>query len=371
MYMSNFSSFHSVLSAAYRGKSVLVTGHTGFKGSWLALWLHDLGAEVHGYALPPPTIPCHFAVCGVRNLLASHAEADIRDTTCLEDTIRRVRPDFLFHLAAQALVRPGYAAPLETFDVNVRGTASVLDAVRRTARPCSVVVVTSDKCYENRNQSTGYREEDPLGGYDPYSASKGAAEIVAAAYRRSFFAPERLAEHGIRLATARAGNVIGGGDWAQDRLVPDLVAHLAAGRPAPVRSPQAVRPWQHVCESVSAYLLLGARLAAADGAAFCEPWNFGPAAGTERTVAELADAFCAAWGGGTWRDASQADAPHEAVRLTLAIDKAVNRLGWRPRWNFAQAVHRTAAWYRAFYATPTESMLATSRADIAEYMQAS
>jgi CDP-glucose 4,6-dehydratase len=236
----------AALSRAFSGRAVFVTGHTGFKGSWLALWLKHLGARVYGYALQPPSEPNNFAVSGVREILTEHWHGDVRDGLKLENALRTAAPDVVFHLAAQALVRESYVTPRETFDVNVLGTASVLEAVRVLKRPCVVVVVTSDKCYENREQPVGYQEADALGGHDPYSASKGAAEIVTAAYRRSFFHPELLDRHGVKMASARAGNVIGGGDWAKDRIVTDMVTALAAGQPVPVRSPWAVRPWQHV-----------------------------------------------------------------------------------------------------------------------------
>ncbi len=234
-------------------------------------------------------------------------------------------------------------------------------------RPCVVVVVSSDKCYENREHVWGYREMDPVGGYDPYSASKGAAEIVAAAYRRSFFPPARLAEHGVKLATARAGNVIGGGDWAKDRIIPDVVRHLQAGEPVPVRNPAAVRPWQHVLEPLSGYLTLAARMLASDDPKWCEAWNFGPLPGDEIPVGRLVDSFIAAWGEGQWKDTSDANRPHEAQVLRLGIDKALRQLGWRPRWNVAEAVRRTAAWYRRFYRDRPSNMREACLADVAAY----
>ena len=230
------------IAEAFAGRSVFLTGHTGFKGSWLAIWLHRLGARVAGYSLPPPTEPSNFQASAVRDLLSAHYEADVRDQAALNAAVAETQPDVVFHLAAQSLVRESYQNPRHTFEVNVLGTVGVLEAVRAAGRPCAVVVVSSDKCYENVEQVWGYREIDPLGGFDPYSASKGAVEIVAAAYRRSFFHPDALERHGVKLATARAGNVIGGGDWAKDRIIPDIVAHLAAGQPVPVRSPKAVRP---------------------------------------------------------------------------------------------------------------------------------
>jgi CDP-glucose 4,6-dehydratase len=359
------------MSASYAdalaGRPVLVTGHTGFKGSWLAVWLHRLGARVTGYALPPAAPHSHFAACGVRALLVGHHEGDVRDGPTLERVVREARPEVIFHLAAQALVRDSYRAPRETFEVNVIGVASLLEAVRAAGGPCVVVVVTSDKCYENTGQVWGYREGDALGGHDPYSASKGAAEIVAAAYRRSFFPPQDLARHGVGVATARAGNVIGGGDWSRDRIVSDVVRCLLAGEPVPVRSPRAVRPWQHVLEPLSGYLTLAARMLAEPSPAWCDGWNFGPHGADAVTVRELVEAFLAEWGGGTWQDVSDPQQPHEAHTLRLSIDKALAALGWRPRWGVAEAVRRTAAWYRLYHRGSRLDMLGTCHSDIEAY----
>ena len=352
---------------AFAGRSVFVTGHTGFKGSWLALWLHGLGARVTGYSLPPPTTPSNFEVSGIRDLVAVHHEADIRDAARLNQAVNDADPDVVFHLAAQPLVLASYQQPRETFDVNVIGTAGVLDAVRARNKPCVVIVVTSDKCYENCEQAGGYREIDPLGGHDPYSASKGAAEIVVSAYRRSFFPPRRLAEHRIKLATARAGNVIGGGDWAKDRLIVDSVLSLVAGRPIPLRSPHALRPWQHVLEPLSGYLALAARMLASDEPGWCEAWNFGPRPGEELPVCQLVDMLVSAWGGGSWRDMRDRDCPHEAGVLRLNIDKSLARLGWRPVWSIREAIVRTARWYRHFYATPGQTMAGACRDEIAAF----
>ncbi|MCL2449946.1 MAG: CDP-glucose 4,6-dehydratase [Polyangiaceae bacterium] len=341
----------SPFGAAYRGKRVLVTGHTGFKGSWLVFWLRKLGAEVTGYALPPETTPALFEVLGLERECQSQV-GDIRDIDTLSSVLARCEPDFVFHLAAQPIVRRSHAEPLETFDVNVRGTTTVLEALRRSKRPCAVVVVSSDKCYENREWVHGYRESDALGGHDPYSASKAAAEVVTASYRRSFFPPHALDEHGIALASARAGNVIGGGDWSVDRILPDAVVALHAGRPIGVRNPRAVRPWQHVLEPLAGYLTLGARLSSgshAERASFCDAWNFGPLPLSNRTVADLADRVVASWGEGRWVDASKGGAPHESTFLALSIDKALASLSWRPRWSFERAVVETVRWYRAYY----------------------
>ncbi len=332
---------------AFRGKRVFLTGHTGFKGSWLSLWLCQLGAKVHGYALPPPTEPSNYALSKVRDRLSGETLGDIRDRKRMREALAAFKPEVVFHLAAQPLVRDSYAVPFETFEVNVMGTASVLEAVRELQRPCAVVCITSDKCYENREQLRGYREGDPLGGHDPYSASKGAAEILIASYRRSFFHPDRLGEHGVQLASARAGNVIGGGDWARDRIVTDMVAALSAGRPVPVRNPHAIRPWQHVLEPLSGYLTLASAMLSKADHKWCEAWNFGPIAGAGMPVGKLADAFVKAWGKGGWVDRSSPGQLHEAAILRLNIQKARRELGWRPRWNCQEMVKRTAQWYRS------------------------
>ena len=342
---------HEVVLQAFAGRSVFVTGHTGFKGSWLSIWLHALGARVTGYALAPPTSPSNFEASGVRDLLVAHHEADLRDAASLHSALKAASPDVVFHLAAQPIVRESYANPRETFDVNVMGTVNVLEAIRVLGKPCAVVVVTSDKSYENREQAWGYRECDALGGHDPYSASKGAAEIITASYRRSFFLPQRLQQHGVKLATARAGNVIGGGDWAKDRILTDVVRHLQAGQPVPVRSPRAIRPWQHVLEPLGGYLSLAARMLESNDPSWCDAWNFGPAPGEEIPVGQLVELFVQAWGSGAWQDVSDPNQLHEAGVLRLCIDKALHQLGWRPRWNVAEAIRRTADWFRRFYAS--------------------
>jgi CDP-glucose 4,6-dehydratase len=340
------------LERTYAGRRVLVTGHTGFKGSWLALWLDRLGARVSGYALSPPTVPSNFEVSRVRDVLGAHVEADIRDGARLAAALREIQPDVVFHLAAQALVRDGYAAPRETFDVNVMGTVSLLEAVRAWGRPCVVLIVSSDKCYENRDQAWGYRESDAMGGHDPYSASKGAVELATASYRRSFFPPDRIDRHGVRLASARAGNVIGGGDWATNRVLVDAVRAFTAGLPVPLRNPDAVRPWQHVLEPLSGYLMLAARLLDSPAPELCTAWNFGPLPGDDVPVRRLVELFAAAWGGGTWDDRRDPSQPHEAPALRLCIDQAVACLGWRPRWTLPIAVERAARWYRRYAADP-------------------
>jgi CDP-glucose 4,6-dehydratase len=333
---------------AYRGKRVFLTGHTGFKGGWLALWLSELGAEVTGFSLPPDTDPSFFALAGVGEH-CRHLEGDIRRPDALARALSEARPDYVFHLAAQALVRRSYDKPIETLETNVMGTAHLLEAIRQEHLRCAVVIVTSDKCYENREWVYGYREHEPMGGHDVYSMSKGATELVVSSFRRSFFPPAELARHGVALATARAGNVIGGGDWAPDRLVPDIARALAAKRPVPVRNPGSVRPWQHVLEPLGGYLLLGARLAGIGAdrrETFCDAWNFGPLPDATVTVRHLVERMIHHWGQGSWEDRSDPAAPHEAGLLSLSIEKAQRVLGWKPRWSFDEAIRHTARWYQ-------------------------
>jgi CDP-glucose 4,6-dehydratase len=331
------------LSLAFTGKRVLVTGHTGFKGSWLSLWLKQLGADVYGYALDPPTTPSMFDLCGVADLI-DHKVGDIRDYDATNRRMAEVRPDVVFHLAAQPIVRQSYEAPLETLSTNVIGTASVLEAVRGLDAACAVVVVSSDKCYDNREWVWGYRECDPLGGKDPYSMSKGATELVVSAWRHSYFGECSA----VRLASARAGNVLGGGDWARDRIMTDLVGALTGGTSLELRNPAATRPWQHVLEPLSGYLLLGARLLGTDGKDYCSAWNFGPASRDVRTVAEVIACCSAAWGADGHWEPSTAFHPSEAGMLSLNCDKAANRLGWYPTWSLERMARETMTWYRAW-----------------------
>jgi CDP-glucose 4,6-dehydratase len=335
-------------AGVYAGRRVLVTGHTGFKGGWLSLWLAHLGAEVHGYALDPPTTPSLFQTADVAAACASHQVGDVRDADAMLAAVRRVRPEIVFHLAAQPLVRDSYRAPRETFDVNVMGTVNVLEAVRLAGGVRVVQVVTSDKCYENQEWAYAYRESDPVGGRDPYSASKGCAEIVAASYRRSFFSAD-VADDGseVSLSTARAGNVIGGGDWAADRIVPDCIAALERGERVTVRNPGAVRPWQHVLEPLSGYLLLAARQWMNPGR-WDEAWNFGPPPAAAVPVGALVQMVHDAWG--VPFDASAVEGadvgPHEARWLRLDATKAQTQLGWEPLLAVDEAVAHAVAWYR-------------------------
>lgn len=327
-----------VSAQAWRGTRVFITGHTGFKGSWLAMWLHEMGAHVTGYSLAPEPISL-FRQAGIQRIV-DHVEGDIRDLRMLEDALSSAQPDIIFHLAAQPLVRLSYAAPVDTFSTNVLGTVHVLDAARRVRSVRAIVAVTSDKCYENREWVWPYREADPMGGHDPYSASKGAAEIVVGAYRRSYFSEKSAA----LLASVRAGNVIGGGDWAQDRLVPDIVRALLAGELPYIRSPGSIRPWQHVLDALSGYLLVGQALLAGNLAA-AGAWNFGPAREDTRPVGWIADALTRNWGRPGWRSGETAQL-HEALLLSLDCSKAQIELGWRPTLDLASALAMITEWHR-------------------------
>jgi CDP-glucose 4,6-dehydratase len=328
-----------MFSGIYEGKAVWISGHTGFKGAWLAQWLLELGATVHGFALSPSTTPALFDQLGWSGRLF-HEIGDIRDLVAVEKSIAKSQPDFVFHLAAQPLVRLSYTEPIETYATNVLGTAHVLQSLRQLTKPCFAVFVTTDKCYKNREWSYGYREEDELGGQDPYSSSKAAAEIAISSFRDSFFKA-----HSVKIASARAGNVIGGGDWALDRIVPDCIRALQCNQAIAVRNPDATRPWQHVLEPLSGYLWLGARLAVS-GAAFTSAFNFGPGHEANRTVKDLVSELLKHWPG-EWQDKSDPSAVHEAGLLQLCTDKAHAFLGWSPVWTFGEAVAETVTWYRA------------------------
>ena len=363
------------LRSAYSGRRVLVTGHTGFKGAWLCEWLLGLGADVHGLSLPALKPSLFFALELERRM--KHCIEDIRHRSEMEKIIRELRPEFIFHLAAQALVRVSYREPAPTFATNVLGTAHVLEAIRVSNVPCAIVVVTSDKCYENNDGTRSFKESDPLGGHDPYSASKAAAEIVVASYRDSFFA------HGtdVALASARAGNVVGGGDWAEDRIVPDCIRALSAGRPIPVRNPSFTRPWQHVLEPLGGYLLLGAKLeqarrtkSAAEINRFAQAFNFGPEPAANRSVRDLVEEILRHWPG-SWEQVAEEQQLKEAPLLSLAIDKARETLDWQPRWDFAETIRQTVSWYRADHARTQESgapsMIDFTQKQIAAYCNGS
>jgi len=359
----------SALREAYAGKRVLVLGHTGFKGSWLTLWLSSLGARVTGYALPPENGRNLFREANVASD-CRHIEGDLIELEPIATLVDELRPEFIFHLAAQSLVRRSYDQPIVTFQTNVIGTANVLEAVRATGVACAVVVVTSDKCYENDGRGSPHDEGDRLGGQDPYSASKAAAEIVTASYRSSFFPSARLDNHGVAVATARSGNVIGGGDWSEDRLLPDAVRALERGIPVPVRNPESVRPWQHVLDPLEGYLLLGAGLAARR-TELCEAWNFGPDPESSRTVREVVEELLRHWGEGTWVRAEEDAPPPESAHLTLSSEKARRHLHWTPRWGFEKAVLETIQWYReAHEATAPGTLANLCRRQIAEHAKA-
>lgn len=333
--------------AFWQGKRVFLTGHTGFKGGWLALWLQRMGAQVTGFALAPPDEPSLFTRAKVGENMTS-VIGDIRDADTLMRALREAAPDIVLHLAAQPLVRYSYEAPVETYATNVMGTVHLLEAVRAWGQAKACVVVSSDKCYENREWPWGYRENEAMGGYDPYSSSKGCTELVVSAYRNSYFNAADFARHGLALASGRAGNVIGGGDWATDRLVPDLLRAFESGKPAQIRNPHAIRPWQHVLEPVSGYLVLAQQLVSG-GMDYAEGWNFGPSDNDAKPVSWIAERMAQIWGNGAgYRVDDATKHPHEAHYLKLDCSKARSRLGWQPRWDLARALDEVVSWHRAY-----------------------
>lgn len=352
--------------STYRGKKVLVTGHTGFKGSWLVSWLTMLGADVIGYALPPQTTPNHFDILKLEKHI-THIIGDVRDKDMLASVIQKHKPEFVFHLAAQPLLRRSYREPVLTYETNIMGTVYALDAVRMSETVCAVVSVTSDKCYENREWIYGYRENDPLGGYDPYSSSKGCAELVTAAYRNSFFNPlEYGKKHHVAVASARAGNVIGGGDWAEDRLIADCVRCLVKNEPIVLRHPHATRPWQHVIEPIAGYLLLGMHLYE-EGHRYSSAWNFGPHDASIISVEKIVQEIIRLWGTGSYR-VETTSTLHEAQLLKLDISKALTQLKWHPAYTIHEALEATITWYKTFY-EGTNDMTAFTQRQIKAYMQ--
>jgi len=420
------------LAKTFSGKKVWLSGISGFKGAWLAEWLLSLGAEIRGFSLPPPTAPSLFEQTGLASRVTWDC-ADLRDADKVRASLIEAQPDFVFHLAAQPLVRLSYREPLETWNTNVMGTIHVLEALRGLSKECVAVMITTDKCYENREWLHGYREEDPLGGYDPYSSSKAACELAIASWRRSFFSPQPLnsssapsafhfppcsadapvaspatpscfpyndkalprgcsafSQPSVLIASARAGNVIGGGDWAQDRIVPDCIRALEKGEAIPVRNKTATRPWQHVLEPLGGYLTLAAKMKVSsqfgvdscvqpanqqqpttnqEHAELCSAFNFGPALDSNRTVADIVKEILKHWPG-EWQDKSDPDAPHEAGKLNLATDKAFHLLGWRPKWDFPTTIEKTVAWYKesATCQNP-EEFSALTRRQIKEYAE--
>ena len=350
----------------WNGRKVFITGHTGFKGSWLSLWLHSLGAEVTGYALDPPTDPSLFELARVGELVTS-VIADVRDLDRLQREMAAAAPEIVIHMAAQPLVRDSYKIPVETYAVNVMGTVHLLEAVRRSPSVRAVVNITTDKVYENREWIWGYREHEPFGGYDPYSNSKACSELVTAAYRSSYFNPAGYADHGVALASARAGNVIGGGDWAADRLIPDIIRAILAGEPVSIRNPDAIRPWQHVLEPLSGYLQLARKLCE-EGSRFGEGWNFGPHDDDVRPVEWIVQRLCARWGENAAYELDKGSHPHEANYLKLDCSKAKSELGWRPRWDLGTALEKIVQWNRSYQRG--DDLRAVCLGQIADYGEA-
>ena len=338
----------NLFKGVYKGKKALVTGHTGFKGSWLCVWLKELGANVIGYSLEPPSVPNNFEVCNLKSKI-THVHGDIGDLKHLQEVFKDNNPEIVFHLAAQPLVRLAYDEPKLTFDTNVGGTINILEAARRTRSVRAFINVTSDKCYENKEWIYGYRENDPVGGYDPYSSSKGCAELITTSYRRSFFHPEDYGgKHNILLASARSGNVIGGGDWGVDRLVPDIVRAITDNKKLFVRNPEATRPWQHVLEPLAGYLLLGQNLLEGK-TEFADAWNFGPDKESHIAVKALVEGIKTRWDRFDYVIDADSDNPHEAKLLKLDCSKAHTLLQWRPVWDFEKILDVTVRWYREHY----------------------
>jgi CDP-glucose 4,6-dehydratase len=343
----------------WKGKRVFLTGHTGFKGSWLSLWLCSLGAEVRGYALNPPTSPSLFNEAKIDTIIDSQI-ADIRDQDTLHESMTGFNPDILIHMAAQPLVRYSYDAPIETYEVNVIGTAKVLEVARSCPNLRAIVNITTDKCYENDGRAEGYKENDPMGGYDPYSSSKGCAELVASSYRRSF-----LQDQGIGIASVRAGNVIGGGDWADDRLIPDILRSFEKNKPVVIRNPKATRPWQHVLEPLSGYLILAQNLYK-DQKKYAEGWNFGPNEKDVQPVDWILDKMISKWPNSSWELDNNSN-PHEAGFLKLDISKAKSKLGWSPVWELSQTLERIISWHQAWL--NKDDMQTVCLTEIEEYMR--
>lgn len=332
----------------FRGKRVLVTGHTGFKGSWLSIWLHELGAEVVGVSQEPFTNRDNFVLSGIGNKIMADLRANICNGQKMKEIFQKYQPEIVFHLAAQPLVRYSYEQPVETYEANVMGTIHVMEAIRSTNSVKVGVMITTDKCYDNKEQMRGYKEDDPFGGYDPYSSSKGACEIAIQSWRRSFFNPEDYGKkHHVSLASVRAGNVIGGGDWALDRIIPDCIKALEQDKVIDIRSPKAIRPWEHVLEPLSGYMLL-AKKQWEHPTEFCEGWNFGPESESVSTVWEVATELIKNYGKGELKDSSDPNAVHEAKLLMLDITKAKTKLGWKPRMNMQQCMELVADWYKRY-----------------------
>lgn len=331
----------------YKGKRVLVTGHTGFKGSWLSIWLHELGAEVIGIAKNPQTEKDNYVLSGIGKKIKADIRADIRDGEKIKEIFSKFQPDIVFHLAAQPLVRLSYEIPVETYETNLMGTINIMEAIRITNSVKVGVLITTDKCYENKEQIWGYREDEPMGGYDPYSSSKGCCEIAISSWRRSFFNPNTFEKHGKSIASVRAGNVIGGGDWALDRIIPDCIRALETNHPINIRSPHSIRPWQHVLEPLSGYMLLAQKMWN-EPTKYCEGWNFGPRMESVTSVWDVASMIIKNYGYGELNDVSDPQALHEAKLLMLDITKAQIKLGWKPRMNITQCIELVTDWYKKY-----------------------
>ncbi len=352
----------------WKNKKVLITGNTGFKGSWLSAWLHYLGADVYGYSLEPQTTPSIYNLINIENLVNTKI-GDIRNLELISSYLNLIRPEIIFHLAAQPLVKASYANPIETYETNVMGTANLLESVRcmKNQSVRSIVIVTTDKCYENKEWCWSYREEEPLGGYDPYSSSKAATELIVSSYRSSFFNPSKYLEHQVGLASARAGNVIGGGDWSIDRLVPDIIKALTNKNIIRIRNPHSIRPWQHVLEPLSGYILLAQKLYET-GNIYSEAFNFGPIENDSRKVSWIVNEICQLWrDGGSWLTETEHQKFHEAFTLKLDISKAKYKLDWEPKWDLKNALKHTVKWYEAYL--NNENMLKLTMQQIKEYEQ--
>lgn len=350
----------------WNGKRVFITGHTGFKGAWLSFWLKSMGAEVFGYALPPSSSPDLFSLLNLDNEM-QYVFGDIRDFNNFSKTLKTFNPDIVVHMAAQAIVRQSYKNPVETFEVNAMGTVHLLEAIRHTQNTKAVVCVTSDKCYDNKEWHWRYRENDAMGGWDPYSASKGCTELIISSYRNSFFNKDDYRQHGVAISSVRAGNVIGGGDWGQDRLVPDIMKAFSQNEKVIIRNPSATRPWQYVLDLLSGYLVLAERLFK-DGPDYMEAWNFGPNDNDEKTVLDIVKTVCTLWGDGArWQLDGNAKAnPHEAFTLKLDSSKSRNRLGWKPKLTLEKSLEYVVDWYRTYYSTE-DSMKCFTEKQIAMY----
>jgi CDP-glucose 4,6-dehydratase len=359
----NNNSTTQLFSAFYKGKKVFITGHTGFKGSWLCLWLHSLGAKIIGYALKPPTNPSLFELCRIDQLVQSTI-ADIKDGVNLTNSMLAAKPEIVIHMAAQPLVRDSYKIPVETYATNVMGTVNLFEATRHCKTVKAVINVTTDKCYENKEWIWGYRENEPLGGYDPYSNSKACSELVTSAYRNSYFNPKDHATHGVGVASARAGNVIGGGDWASDRLVPDCIRAILKTEKVIIRNPEAIRPWQHVLEPLAGYLMLAQKLYE-DGPRYSGAWNFGPDDSDAKPVEWLVKELCAKWGNNASYALDTRKHPHESHYLKLDCSKAREVLGWRPLWDIEKALDSIIEWTKAY--AGRKDVTATCMGQIAAY----